>query len=171
MYGGLAVTVIIYFMLIKGLKNSSFISSSQMAEISRFTPMILLGCFAFFTVLMEILYLLKVNVLKVVVLFGTFALALAFASNDLVNFIGVPLAGLESYLHYIASGGGDLAKTLTMETLKGPSQTPFYFLLIAAVIMLIALLTSKKAHNVVKTELNLAKQDESEDIFNSSYRT
>lgn len=167
-YGGLAVTAIIYFMLIKGLKNSSFISSSQMAEISRFTPMILLGCFAFFTVLMEILYLLKVNVLKVVVLFGTFALALAFASNDLVNFIGVPLAGLESYLHYIASGGGDLAKTLTMETLKGPSQTPFYFLLIAAVVMLIALLTSKKAHNVVKTELNLAKQDESEDIFNSS---
>jgi phosphate/sulfate permease len=167
-YGGLAVTAIVYFMLIKGVRNSSFISPSQMTEISRLTPMILLGSFVFFTILMEILYLLKVNVLKVVVLFGTFALALAFASNDLVNFIGVPLAGLESYLHYIASGGGNIAKTLTMETLNGPSQTPFYFLLIAAIIMLIALLTSKKAHNVVKTEINLAKQDESEDIFNSS---
>jgi phosphate/sulfate permease len=167
-FGGLAITSIVYFMLINGLKDSSFMTPELKATMHQNTPYILLGCFGFFTVVMEILYLCKVNILKIIVLLGTFALALAFAGNDLVNFIGRPIAAFEAYLDYRANGGGDIANTLKMDSLNEPSNTPVYFLLIAAVIMVITLFTSKKAHHVVKTELNLSRQNEEEEIFNSS---
>ena len=167
-FGGLAITSIVYFMLINGLKDSSFMTSELKATMHQNTPYILLGCFGFFTVVMEILYLCKVNILKIIVLLGTFALALAFAGNDLVNFIGRPIAAFEAYLDYKANGGGDIDNTLRMNSLNEPSNTPVYFLLIAAVIMIITLFKSKKAHHVVKTELNLSRQNEEEEIFNSS---
>jgi len=167
-FGGLAVTSIVYFMLIQGLKDSSFMTSELKATMHQNTPYILFGCFVFFTVLMQILYFLKVNILKVIVLLGTFALALAFAGNDLVNFIGRPIAALESYMDYRANGGGDIDTVLKMDSLNQPSQTPVYFLIIAAGIMIVALFTSKKAHNVVKTSLNLSSQEEGEELFNSS---
>ena len=94
LFGGLAATSIIYFMLIKGLKTSSFMTGEFKDMVYANTGMIVLGCMVFFTILMQVLHWLKVNVFKVVILMGTFALALAFAGNDLVNFIGVPLAGL-----------------------------------------------------------------------------
>lgn len=107
-FGGLSVTSIFYFLLVSGLKQSNLL------QVIGWTPdwiadhrlTILLISFAVFTVLMEILHLLKVNIFKIVVLFGTFALAMAFAGNDLVNFIGTPLAGLEAFLYYTAHGGG-----------------------------------------------------------------
>lgn len=167
-FGGLAVTSIVYFMLIQGLKDSSFMTPELKLIMHRNTPYILLLCFAFFTVLMQILYFLKVNILKVIVLLGTFALALAFAGNDLVNFIGRPIAALESYLEYRANGGGDIDAVLKMGKLNQASQTPLYFFIIAAIVMIVALFTSKKAHNVVKTSLNLSSQEEGEELFNSS---
>lgn len=167
-FGGLAITSIVYFMLINGLKDSSFMTPELKAIMHRNTGYILLGCFGFFTILMQILYLCKVNILKIIVLLGTFALALAFSGNDLVNFIGRPIAAIEAYLDYKANGGGDIANTLKMDSLNGDSNTPVYFLVIAAIIMIITLFTSKKAHHVVKTELNLSRQNEEEEIFNSS---
>lgn len=105
LFGGLAATSIIYFMLIKGLKTSSFMTGEFKDMVYANTGMIVLGCMVFFTILMQVLHWLKVNVFKVVILMGTFALALAFAGNDLVNFIGVPLAGYSSYMDLMAQGG------------------------------------------------------------------
>ena len=99
------------------------------------------------------------NVLKVIVLMGTFALAMAFAGNDLVNFIGVPLTGLASYQDYMANGNGDAAGFL-MGSLNGPSNTPLYFLIGAGGIMVAALATSKKARKVAQTEIGLGSHVE-----------
>lgn len=167
LFGGIAVTCIIYFMLLKGIKTMSFMNADVKSWIADNTILILAACLVFFTVLMQILHWCKVNVFKVVVLIGTFALATAFAGNDLVNFIGVPLAGYESFLDWRAAGAGD-PSTHMMDVLNGDARTPFIFLIGAGIIMVISLATSKKAHNVTKTELNLAKQDEGEEMFGSS---
>ena len=166
-FGGFAVTCIVYFMLLKGIKTMSFMNADIKHWIADNTWIILGGCMAFFTVLMQILHACKVNVFKVVVLIGTFALATAFAGNDLVNFIGVPLTGLESFMDWKNAGAGD-PSTHMMGVLNGEARTPFVFLFAAGVIMVISLATSKKAHNVTKTEINLAKQDEGEEMFGSS---
>jgi len=166
-FGGFAVTCIIYFMLLKGIKTMSFMNADIKHWIADNTLIILGSCMVFFTVLMQILHACKVNVFKVVVLIGTFALATAFAGNDLVNFIGVPLAGMESFLDWKNAGAGDPSLHM-MGVLNGEARTPFVFLLAAGIIMVISLATSKKAHNVTKTEINLAKQDEGEEMFGSS---
>ena len=166
-FGGFAVTCIVYFMLLKGIKTMSFMNADIKHWIADNTWIILGGCMAFFTILMQILHACKVNVFKVVVLIGTFALATAFAGNDLVNFIGVPLAGLESFMDWKNAGAGD-PSTHMMGVLNGEARTPFVFLFAAGVIMVVSLATSKKAHNVTKTEINLAKQDEGEEMFGSS---
>ena len=92
-FGGIAVTSILYFMVIKGLKDSSFMTPENMAFVKENTLMILLTFFVGSTLLMQILHWYKINIFKIIVLIGTFALAMAFAGNDLVNFIGVTLAG------------------------------------------------------------------------------
>lgn len=166
-YGGIATTAIVYFMLFKGTKDLSFMTSDVKTWIDEHTWMLLGGCLVFFTILMQVLHFLKVNVFKVIVLIGTFALAMAFAGNDLVNFIGVPLAGFSSYQDYMAAGGGDPAGHM-MGVLNEPASTPLIFLVAAGVVMVIALATSKKAHNVTKTEINLARQDEGDEMFGSS---
>ena len=166
-FGGFAVTCIVYFMLLKGIKTMSFMNADVKQWIADNTLIILGGCMLFFTVLMQILHACKVNVFKVVVLIGTFALATAFAGNDLVNFIGVPLAGMESFLDWKNAGAGD-PSTHMMGALNGEARTPFIFLLAAGLIMVVSLATSKKAHNVTRTEINLAKQDEGEEMFGSS---
>lgn len=167
-FGGIAATSIIYFMLIKGLKDSSFMTSDNKHLIQDNTLMIIGSLFIFFTVLMQILHWLKVNVFKVVVLMGTFALALAFAGNDLVNFIGIPLAGYSSFLDYTANGTGVGPDGFLMTSLLGPAKTPWYFLIGAGAIMVYALCTSKKAHTVIKTSVNLSRQDEGEETFGST---
>ncbi len=167
-FGGLAATSIVYFMLIKGSKDASFMTPEVKACIKANSGQIVLGCFLFFSVLMQILHFLRVNVLKVVVLMGTFALAMAFAGNDLVNFIGVPLAGFSAYSDYVANGLSVGAEHYLMEALREPAKTPFVFLFAAGVIMVFALVMSKKAQNVVKTELGLSRQDEGNEMFGSS---
>lgn len=168
LFGGVAATAIIYFMLIKGLKESSFMTPEYIAWVKENTVMLVGLCFVFFTVLMQILHWLKVNVFKVVVLMGTFSLALAFAGNDLVNFIGVPLAGYSSYTELIAQGSAATPDTLLMTSLLGPAKTPWYFLVGAGAIMVFALITSKKAQAVIKTSVDLSRQDEGEEIFGTT---
>ena len=168
LFGGIAATAIIYFMLIKGLKDSSFMTSENKQWIQDNT-MMLIGCFfVFFTLLMQILHWLKVNVFKVIVLLGTFALALAFAGNDLVNFIGVPLAGYSSFIDYTTNGTTAGPDGFLMTSLLGPAKTPWYFLIGTGIIMVYALCTSKKAHNVIKTSVDLSRQDEGEESFGST---
>lgn len=167
-FGGIAATSIIYFMLIKGLKDSSFMTPENKQWIQNNTMMLIAGFFVCFTLLMQVLHLLKINVFKVVVLMGTFALALAFAGNDLVNFIGVPLAGYSSFADYTANGTTVGADNFLMSSLLGPAKTPWYFLVGAGAIMVYALATSKKAHNVIKTSVNLSRQDEGEENFGST---
>lgn len=167
LFGGICATAIIYFLLIKGAKDLTFMTPEVKAWIKQNTLLIILSCFAFFTVLMQFLHFLKVNVLKVIVLMGTFALAMAFAGNDLVNFIGVPLSGLAAYQDYAANGAGNATGYL-MDSLNGPANTPIYFLIGAGVIMVVALATSQKARNVTKTEIGLGSQQGGEEMFGSS---
>ena len=167
LFGGIAATSIIYFMLIKGLKDSTFMTPENKHWIQENTVMLIAGLMVFFTILMQILHWCKVNIFKVVVLMGTFALALAFAGNDLVNFIGVPLAGYSSFIDYTTNGAGD-ANGFLMTSLLGPAKTPWYFLVGAGAIMVFALCTSKKAHAVIKTSVDLSRQDEGEENFGST---
>jgi phosphate/sulfate permease len=167
LFGGIAATSIIYFMLIKGLKDSSFMTPDNKLWIQENTWLLIATFFVFFTILMQVLHWLKVNVFKVVVLMGTFALALAFAGNDLVNFIGVPLAGFSSFMDYTANGTGN-ANGFLMTSLLGPAKTPWYFLIGAGAVMVYALCTSKKAHAVIKTSVDLSRQDEGEETFGST---
>lgn len=168
LFGGLAATSIIYFMLIKGLKESSFMDGELKTLIYSNTDKVVWGAFIFFTILMQVLHWLKVNVFKVIVLMGTFALALAFAGNDLVNFIGVPLVGYSSYIDLMAQGGTTTTDTFLMGSLLSPAQTPWYFLVGSGLVMVIALATSKKAHSVVKTSLDLSRQSDGNENFGTS---
>lgn len=166
-FGGICATAIVYFLLIKGAKDLTFMTPEVKGWIKAYTGLIILCCFGFFTILMQLLHICKVNVLKIIVLMGTFSLAMAFAGNDLVNFIGVPLSGLASYQDYIANGGGD-AHGFLMDSLNGPANTPIYFLIGAGVIMVVSLATSKKAKNVTKTEIGLGSQQGGDEMFGSS---
>ena len=168
LFGGVAATSIIYFMLIKGLKDSSFMTAEVNDWIHHNSLLIMGGLFVFFTILMQILHWCKVNVFKIVVMMGTFALALAFAGNDLVNFIGVPLAGYDAYTDYMANGQAAGTDGWLMSSLLGSAKTPWYFLVAAGCVMVYALWTSKKAHNVIQTEVSLARQDEGEEGFGST---
>lgn len=166
-FGGLSVTVIVWFLLINGLKNSSLMTPEMKALISENTWLIIGGGIAVFSVLMTLLSALKLPVLKCVVLFGTFALAMAFAGNDLVNFVGVPLTGLEAYQDYIAHGSAD-AQGFMMKSLMEGARTPAIYLIAAGVVMVLALVFSKKAQNVVKTSVDLSRQDEGDEMFGAS---
>jgi phosphate/sulfate permease len=168
LWGGFAVTSIIYFMLIKGVKGASFMSDEAIAYITSNITFIITASFVGLTVLFQLLHwIFKLNILKVIVLIGTFALAMAFAGNDLVNFIGVPLAGYDSFLDFRSSGLGD-PSLLKMESLSGAIETPPLYLLIAGLVMVIALYTSRKARSVVKTSVDLSRQDEGDERFAST---
>ena len=165
LWGGLGISAITYFILIKGVKDASFMTAEMYAMIKENTLAIIGLSFVFWAFFLQLLsWILKVNPLKVVVLVGTFALAMAFAGNDLVNFVGVPLAGLESFKIFSGNGGNDLL----MGKLLGDIKTPSYFLIIAGIIMLIVLWFSKKAQTVIETSLSLSRQDEGTERFGSS---
>lgn len=166
-FGGIAFTALSYFIFINGLAKSPYVSDDVKGWIMANTGLLMLGIFVVSTVLMEIVHLMGVNVFKFVVLMGTFALAMAFAGNDLVNFIGVPLAGLSSFQDFTANGGGNDTGFM-MTSLMESAKTPVFYLLIAGIIMIIAMGTSKKAQNVVKTSVDLSRQDEGEEMFGSS---
>jgi phosphate/sulfate permease len=165
LWGGLAISAITYFILIKGLKDASFMTDETYQVIQKNTIAIIIGSFVLWTFLLQVLsWVFKANPLKIVVLAGTFALAMAFAGNDLVNFIGVPLAGFEAYKTYVANHGSDLL----MGNLLAEIKTPMYFLFGAGVIMVLTLWFSKKAQTVADTELKLSRQDEGSERFGSS---
>ncbi len=174
-FGGLAITAITYFMLIKGMKGSSYAEMKLSGGITlqdwlkENTFLIMVYSFFFWTVLIQLLrWIFKIKILKVVVLAGTFALAMAFAGNDLVNFIGVPLAGYNSFKAWVA-GGGSAPDSFTMEMLAGKVGTPAYMLLIAGLVMIITLILSRKARSVVATTVDLSRQSEGEtERFDSS---
>lgn len=168
LFGGLCLAFITYFILIKGAKGASWISPEHVKYIKTHTTTIIGICFVFSTVFLQVISMIfkKVNILKVVVMIGTFALAMAFAGNDLVNFIGVPLAGFESFNEWKASGLAPDA--MSMDILNSPVKTETYMLLIAGIIMIVTLINSKKAKRVIATSLNLSNQGESEERFESS---
>ena len=167
-FGGISVTSLAYFTLIKGLKSAPFMTAESMAWINNNTLSLVLGCFVLFTLLMQILHWCKVNVFRIIVLLGTFSLALAFAGNDLVNFIGVPLAGFSAYTDYVANSGGAGIHDFMMTSLASSAHTPIIFLFASGIVMVYALATSKKAKNVIKTSVDLARQEEGDEMFGSS---
>ena len=167
-FGGIAFTALSYFIFLKGMGKSRFIAEDTRMWIENNMTALIIYTFIGSTIVMEIIHLLKVNVFKFIVLMGTFALAMAFAGNDLVNFIGVPLAGLDSYQDFIANSNSVGATNYMMDSLNGSAQTPPLFLLAAGVIMIIAMATSKKARNVIKTSVDLSRQDEGDEMFGSS---
>jgi len=167
-FGGIAFTSLSYFIFLKGIGKSPYLSASLRDYIDANTDMLLIYTFVISTVVMEVLYLLRVNIFKFVVLMGTFALAMAFAGNDLVNFIGVPLAGLDSYQDYMANGNGAAPSEFLMSSLMESAKTPPVFLFAAGIVMIIAMATSKKAKNVIKTSVDLSRQDEGDEMFGSS---
>lgn len=167
-FGGIAFTALSYFIFMKGIGKSPYIPESVRTYINDNTNMLLVYTFVVATVAMEILHLLKVNIFRFTVLMGTFALAMAFAGNDLVNFIGVPLAGLDSYQDFAANGTGAGADHFLMSSLMQSAKTPPLYLMAAGVIMIVAMATSKKAQNVIKTSVDLSRQDEGDEMFGSS---
>lgn len=168
LYGGFAISAIVYFMLIKGIKGASFISEETALWIKGNSFLIISVSFIGFSILLQLFnWLFKLNILKVIVLAGTFALAMAFAGNDLVNFIGVPLAGYESFKTLLLNPGVD-PDLFLMSSLKGKVQTPTLFLLMAGFVMVITLFTSRKARSVVKTTVDLSRQSDGEERFAST---
>lgn len=166
-FGGISFAILAYFVFIKGLSKSPLFAADAKAWIDANTTMLLGVVFAAATLLSYLLLLMRVSVFRLVVLMGTFALAMAFAGNDLVNFIGVPLAGLSSYQDWVSHGAGNV-DTFMMGSLMESAKSPFLYLMIAGGIMIFAMATSKKAQNVVKTSVDLSRQDESDEMFGTS---
>lgn len=166
LWGGIAMSSITYFILVKGAKGASFMTAQNVAWIKGHTLLLLLIIFVLSAIVLQILQLLKFNLLKPIVLIGTFALAMAFAANDLVNFIGVPLAGLHSYKAAMASAN---PLTTSMGALQSKVQPETLFLLIAGGIMVLTLWLSKKARTVTETELRLSQQEEGIERFESIF--
>lgn len=176
LFGAVSMTSIIWFLIIKGLKGSTIMTKDILSWVDAHTWLVLSITF-FITYLISLgIYLFPSikggarggsSLFKVIVLMGTFALATAYAGNDLVNFIGVPLAGFSSFTDWQAAGSPE--NSLLMDSLNAPASTPTYFLIIASVIMVWSLATSKKTQNVVKTSVDLSRQDEGDEMFGSSH--
>jgi len=169
-WGGLALTAITYFAIFKGLKGSVLVTAETLAYLETNMSTALLYTFAGWTVLMALLqHLFRVKILKIIVLAGTAALAMAFAGNDLVNFIGVFMAGFDSFkiASEVAAAGGNI-DTLYMGDLANPVVANIGWLLGAGVIMVLALWFSKKSRSVTETEVNLSRKGEGIERFSSS---
>ncbi|MFC1586651.1 inorganic phosphate transporter, partial [Fibrobacterota bacterium] len=163
-WGGIAMASIFYFILVKGSKGASFLTPESTAYIKENAWTIMFWAFVASTVVFQILLFFRINILKSLILIGTFALAMAFAANDLVNFIGVPLAGLASYQ---AAAASDSPLTISMGMLAKKVPTNTYLLLIAGAIMVVTLWISKKARTVTQTTLDLGQQEEGIERFES----
>ena len=165
---GVALTAITYFAIFKGLKGSTLVTKDMIRHLDAHIWLYVCCSLAFWTVLMAVLQnLCKVNILKVSVLAGTMALALSFAGNDLVNFIGVFMAGQSSMEIAAAAVQGAALTTLSMGGLMAPVTADWRYLLGAGVIMVLALMFSKKAQTVTDTEVNLARQGGGVERFGS----
>ena len=155
--GGVALTAIVFYLLLKGAKGTTIITPAAKVWISENSMLLMLMCFVFFTLVSQLLVsVFKVNILKVIVLSGTFALAMAFAGNDLVNFIGVPLAAWGAYGLYSQTGDVNMYMDV---------KTPVFILSAAGLIMMLALIFSRKAHNVLKTTVDLSRSEGADERF------
>lgn len=164
-WGGFALAALTYFMMVKGAKGASFLDAEQAAWLKTNAFYLTMISFALWTVIMQMLvWIFKINVFKPIVLAGTFALALAFAANDLVNFIGAPMGGLAAFIS--AQGAGD-PWTMTMDSLAEPVRANTWILLLAGTIMAVTLWINKKARTVTATSLNLGRQKEGFERFES----
>lgn len=161
---GISIVGIVYFAIFKGMKSSGLISPEFTLLINEHIGMALLAVWVISSALLWVLQRLGVNIMKITILAGTFALALAFAGNDLVNFIGVPMAGLDSYM--IASEANDVG--MMMSQLAEPAHVNVWFLLISGIVMIVTLFVSKDAMKVAETQLNLSSQNEEEERFGST---
>ncbi|MGD9978457.1 MAG: inorganic phosphate transporter [Bacteroidales bacterium] len=167
-WGGIALTAITYFIVMKGIQGSSILSQNALDYINGHTVLILLYSFLAWAAIFQLLIsLFKMNVLRFIVLAGTFALALSFAGNDLVNFIGVSMAGLKAFQVHLANPGV-APDQLPMTELAGPVSTNVLYLLIAGLVMVITLWTSRKARTVTETEVGLGRQDSGVERFGST---
>lgn len=171
-FSGFAVTSIMYFIIVKGLKNASFMPPSTQEFLST-NPFTFIGIsFLAFTILSFLaIKLFNARIYTIIIIIGTFALAVAFAGNDLVNFIGVPIAGYDSFQkwHEAFQATGVLPTEFSMEGLAGKVPTNSYLLLIAGLIMVLTLWFSSKAKAVVKTSVDLSRQDEVKERFEPNY--
>src|SRR5690606_351958 len=163
-FGGIALALISYFILIKGLKSVSFISQDAKVWIHEHELMLLGGSFIFFTILSFVFIKLQLNIFKIIIGVGTFGLALSFAGNDLVNFIGVPVAAIQS-IEIFKSSGGDPNTFMMTPLASSDIVAPMWILFISGLIMIFTLWTSKKARTVIETEMNLSSQDASTEKF------
>jgi len=175
-FGGIALTAITYFIFMKGIKGTAYASESfdiiGGATIKDFLEAQVLGIIAVSLVFWSFISYLfiavfKINIYKLIILVGTFALALAFAGNDLVNFIGVPIAAWQSYEAWVVSGIP--ATEFSMEVLASKVPTPTYLLLAAGLVMVLTLWFSSRAKTVVKTSLDLSSQGETKERFNPNW--
>ena len=168
LFGGIAATAITYFILIKGLKGASFVSGDFKSFISENTMIIVTLSFIFWTALCSLITaVFKMSVYKFIIIIGTFAIAMAFAGNDLVNFIGVPIAAWQSYEAWVASGVP--ATEFSMEVMSKKVPTPSLLLFLAGLVMVLTLWFSKKAKSVLKTSLDLSHQDSVKERFESNF--
>ncbi len=168
LFSGVSITTIVYFLLIKGAKGSSFISDDQIKWIMQNTWMIVVGSMIFFSISIQVMMWWKnINPLKAIVLLGTFALAMAFAGNDMVNFIGVPVAGLVSYQAW--SGTMLSAQEFNMSILHEKIATPTWILFIAGIVMVVTLWTNAKSRKVTDTEVSLGRQEEGDEKFKPNF--
>jgi len=171
-FGGASLTAILYFILIKGLKSVPYLSEDTLTYINENTLIIILIGFVFFSIISQLLMsLFKLNILRVIIVIGTFALALAFAGNDLVNFIGVPIAAWQSYNLWETAyqSSGTLPSEMLMSGLSGSVPTPEFLLIIAGGVMVVTLWFSSKAKAVVETGVNLARQGDGVERFEPNW--
>ncbi len=167
-FSGFAITSILYFILIKGIKNAAFMSGDLKAMINDNNWALLGIGFVFFALIsMALISLLKADIYKIIIVVGTFALAVAFAGNDLVNFIGVPIAAFDSF--NVAQASGVDPESLRMTSLSQAIPTQPVLLLIAGLIMVLTLWFSSKAKAVVKTSVDLSRQDDVNERFEPNF--
>lgn len=164
LWASLGFSAMLFFLFIKGLKGASFMSADVSSFIDQNKLILFLSSTAIlFVVFLIIKKLRDVDLFRSLVLFGTFSLAMAFAGNDLVNFIGVPIAGFESYVHWSAANVAPSAYAMSELNNAIPAQT--YLLIAAGIIMIVTLWFSKKARSVTETEVNLGRQEEGLERF------
>lgn len=170
LFGGIAMTAITFFILVKGLKSITFVPS-EVKDFIKESPLTIIGySLILWTIVCQLLIsVLKYSVFKFIIIVGTFGLALAFAGNDLVNFIGVPIAAYQAFEIWAAPGQTLGATEFMMSGLEGENlPAPFIFLALAGLIMVYTLWTSKKAKSVIETEQNLSRQGEGNEKYNAN---
>ena len=176
LFGGIALSAITYFILMKGIKGTPFaglkfdiIGGMKIKDFleTEVLKVSIMNFILWFGVSFSLIKYVKANIYKVIIGIGTFALALAFAGNDLVNFIGVPIAAYQSYEAWVASGA--LATEFSMGVLSSKVPTPTFLLVISGGIMVITLWLSSKAKKVMKTELDLSDQKSIKERFKPNF--